>query len=99
MKMLLVGFEPQLVEKVQGVARLRWPDAAVFVVREADDGLRVAKQEEPDVVMYQLTFDRKCSEIVHRLEALPSVSIITVAPTLPGGSPSYMEWVTGFPNR
>ena len=99
MKMLFVGIEPHLVEKVRDVARMHWPDAAVLVVRQADDGLRIAEQEEPDVVMYQLTFDRKCSEIVRRLENLSSASIITVAPTLPGGSPSSMQWVAGFPNR
>ena len=99
MKLLFVGIEPHLVEKVRDVARMHWPDAAVLVVRQADDGLRIAEQEAPDVVMYQLTFDRKCSEFLRRLEDLSSASIITVAPTPPGGSPSSMQWVAGFPNR
>ncbi len=51
MRLLLIGTEPDTAEKVNLAARLRWPDAAVHVAAEADNGLEVSEDLQPDMVI------------------------------------------------
>ena len=99
MKFLFIGTEPQTVEGVWKAVCLRWPEATVLVVRGPDDGLQVMAQEEPDVVIYQLSLDHKSLEIIGELQGVAPVPMIVAGPTLPSGSPAFMQWLSGFPSH
>ena len=98
MKLLFIGTEPQIVEGMRTEASLRWPEATVLVMRDLDDGLQVMEQAEPDVVIYQLSLDHKSSGIIGEIQSLSPVPMIVVAPTPPGRSPAFMQWLSGFPS-
>ena len=59
MKILFVGTDPQTTTSVQEIVRQRLPEATFLVVRQPDDGVEVTRQERPDIIVYQLTSDRK----------------------------------------
>ena len=99
MKILFVGTDPQTTRSVQDVARQRLPGVTFLVVRQPDDGLQVTRHERPDIVVYQLTSDRKSLKSASELQKSLAISMILVAPVVHGGAPAFAAWASGFPHN
>ncbi len=97
MKVVLIGTDQEMAEGVQRAAQECWPDSANLVTCEFDAGLQVVEREEPDVAILQMSSRPSTVEILHQLLGLPALHVIVVAPSLPDGSPTFMEWATGYP--
>ena len=86
MRVLLVGTEPEVAEKVNLAARLRWPDATVQVAAELDHGLQAAEEQAPDVVIYESNPEsRPADGFILGLRAFSDVPLIVLGPELPEG--------------
>ena len=99
MKILIVGTDPQMTRSIQDAVRQRLPRATVLVVGHLDDGLEITRQERPDIVVYQLTSDRKSLRRASQLEKTAATSMIMMAPVVKGGTPKFAAWASGFPQN
>src|SRR3989304_3704172 len=54
MKVLVVDDEPDVMEVVNLCFGLRWPDAEVFSVKDAEEGLKHLEQQPPDIILLDI---------------------------------------------
>lgn len=81
MKALFVGSNPNMAERLSVAVRLRWPSAEVLVANEPGEGLKVAEQEQPDVVMFQSASEgRTDTAFISDLRAFSDVPLVVLQP-------------------
>ena len=86
MKVLLIGTDPEGAERVSLAARLRWPDAVVHVAAAADEGLHLAEEQDPDVLILQSNDDLGPAEkFISELRSFSDVPLIVLEPEAAGG--------------
>jgi two-component system, OmpR family, response regulator VicR len=55
MKILLIEDTPEIAEIVSMTLRARWPEASLDSTSSGEEGIRLVRQENPDIVLLDLT--------------------------------------------
>ena len=85
MKTLFVGGNPDSAERLSVAVRLRWPNAEVMVANDADVGLEVVEEEQPDVVVYQASTGQTDTTFIQDLRAFSDTAMMVPEPVGGGG--------------
>ncbi|MGI2335591.1 MAG: response regulator transcription factor [Dehalogenimonas sp.] len=77
MKILIVEDDSAIVELVSLCLKISWPDAQIFYAGLVDEGLEMAKEENPDLVVLDLGLpDRSGLEMLKDLRQYSTVPVI-----------------------
>src|SRR5918911_900542 len=77
MKILVVDDDPQILDAVTVGLQLQWQDAEVLSATDGEQGLRVFYDQNPDVVVLDVTMPRKNGfEVLQDIRRVSDVPII-----------------------
>ena len=77
MKILVVDDDPQILDAVTVGLQLQWQDATVLAASDGEQGLRVFYEQDPDVVVLDVTMPRKNGfEVLQDLRRVSDVPVI-----------------------
>src|SRR6476620_4708841 len=77
MKILVVDDDPQILDAVTVGLQLQWQDAEVLSAADGEQGLRVFYEQNPDVVVLDVTMPRKNGfEVLQDIRRVSDVPII-----------------------
>jgi two-component system KDP operon response regulator KdpE len=77
LRALVIDDDPEIVDTVRRCFKLRWPDAKVIEANDADSALERFADEEPDVVILDLTLGgRSGFEVCARIREKSTVPLI-----------------------
>lgn len=80
MKAVFVGGDPKTAQMAEQGLRLRWPDLILARATTAQEGLRLAKQESPDVVLMHPSFtDISLSQAIQGLRRFSNLPLIVMS--------------------
>ena len=80
MRVIFIGSDAQAVEVATLSLRLRWPDATLTVAATAAEGLKLAEQRSPDVVLIYPDFvDMGLTQVIQELRSFSSVPLLILA--------------------
>ncbi len=79
LRIIFIGSDTQTVEMATLSLRLRWPDAALAVATTATEGLKLAEQTSPDVVLIYPDFaDMALTQVIRELRSFSSVPLLVL---------------------
>src|SRR5438067_1442323 len=77
MKILVVDDDPQILDAVTVGIQLQWHDATVLSASDGEQGLRVFYEQDPDVVVLDVTMPRKNGfEVLQEVRRVSDVPVI-----------------------
>ena len=77
MKILLIEDSPEIVKGVTLTFKLRWPDAAVLAAYEGREGVRLAADEAPDIIILDINLpDMTGFEVLESVRQFSDVPVI-----------------------
>ena len=78
-KAVFIGADPQVAEIVRLGICLRWPEVIPLVATTGTGGLKLVKEESPDLVLLRPDFpDKSLSEIVRELRGFSDVPLVVL---------------------
>lgn len=77
MKVLVIDDAPELVEVVSLCFEMRWPQSTVLSAATAEDGVRIARAQDPDVIILDIGLpDRDGFQVCREIRAFSEIPII-----------------------
>ncbi len=77
MKILVVDDDPQILDAVTVGLQLQWQDATVLAATDGEHGLKVFYEQDPDVVVLDVTMPRKNGfEVLQEIRRVSDVPVI-----------------------
>lgn len=77
MKVLVIDDAPELVEVVSLCFEMRWPQSTVLSAATAEDGVRIARAQDPDVIILDIGLpDRDGFQVCREIRAFSDIPII-----------------------
>jgi two-component system, OmpR family, KDP operon response regulator KdpE len=77
MKILVVDDDPQILDAVTVGLQLQWQDAEVLAATDGEQGLKVFYEQDPDVVVLDVTMPRKNGfEVLQDIRRVSDVPVI-----------------------
>jgi two-component system response regulator VicR len=77
MKVLVIDDAPELVEVVSLCFEMRWPQSTVLSAVTAEDGVRIARAQDPDLIILDIGLpDRDGFQVCREIRAFSEIPII-----------------------
>jgi len=80
MKLLVVGGSEELLETISLILKVRWRELAVLRAADPREGLELARQEQPDIVMLRLDSPSvDCFDLISQLRRFSNVPLVVLS--------------------